>query len=101
KDASKEYLDSSRNWYIYLKGEYRDYLLEEDIRNHNFYIEGLLAEYEELGIDYCLLITIYDPEETVDVYGAVLNELDAQVFSYEELTIEDEIVIESDTTLDT
>ncbi|MHC0551410.1 S8 family serine peptidase [Salinicoccus sp. CNSTN-B1] len=96
KDSNQKYLESNRKWFVYLKGEYRDYITKEKDRELKDYIEnGTDIEFERLGIEYCLVISIYDPEKETNVYGSVVNELNNLGFNYEQITIENEVIIES------
>ncbi|MEG0293760.1 S8 family peptidase [Enterococcus sp.] len=96
-DANKKYLDSNRKWFVYLKGEYRDYIEKEQKRTYEEYIKGNIdvEEYEELGIEFCLLITIYDPDQNVDVYHSVVSELNTHAFQYEEVDISTHIDVQN------
>lgn len=99
--ANQKYLDSTRKWYIHLKGEYRDYITKENERERSEYVtEQIDREFEELGIDYCMLVSIYDPSKEKNIYDSVINELDILGFNYEQVSIENEVTIESDTSAD-
>lgn len=92
----KKYLDSNRKWYIHLKGEYRDYILKERDRAYEKYNKGEIEEFNELSIEYCLLVSIYDPTNQKNVYGSVINELDRLGFYYQELSIDGEVNVDTE-----
>lgn len=75
-ESNKRFIESDRNWYLYLKGEYRDYILKESDR-----------EVKTLETEFCVFITIYDPEEKENIYNSTLNRLDINGFVHEELSL--------------
>ncbi|NGX76105.1 S8 family peptidase [Staphylococcus sciuri] len=85
KESQKKFLDSDRSWFVYLKGEYRNYIIKESEREHS-----------ELGIDFCAIITIYDPDNKENVYDFTIKELENQGFNYNSINLENEILIEND-----
>lgn len=87
RDANEKYLSSDRNWYLFLEGQYRDFATK--------YYQMANQTPE---IDYCLIISIIDPEKTKDVYSEAIRTLDKYNFIHE--TIESEIEIHVDGRMD-
>ena len=87
RDANEKYLSSDRNWYLFLEGQYRDFATKY------YQIANQTPE-----INYCLVISIIDPEKNKDVYSETIRTLDKHNFIHE--TIESEIDIHVDGRLD-
>ncbi|MBC1466006.1 S8 family serine peptidase [Listeria welshimeri] len=75
-------LSSNRNWYLYLEGQYRDFIIKKAKKSK-----------EILSMDYCAIITISDPDRKTNVFGGTLQELSANNFSYNSMEVTNEITI--------
>lgn len=87
RDANEKYLSSDRNWYLFLEGQYRD-----------FATKYYQMTNQTPNVEYCLIISIIDPEKNKDVYSETIRTLDKHNFIHE--TIESEIDIYVDGRLD-
>lgn len=80
-DANKQYITKNKNWYLMLKGLYRSFS------------EQKTAQIGKLQQDFCLLITIKDPTETLNVYNETVQKLDAFQFWHSNINISSQISI--------
>jgi len=78
-----KHLDADRNWYLYLKGIYRDNVE---------YLADITGE--ELSQEFCLIITIKDPSKTVNVYDGVAQKLDEFNFWNKNIQVKTDVKIE-------
>ncbi|EAD3954601.1 subtilase, partial [Listeria monocytogenes] len=76
-DANEKYLSFERNWYLFLEGQYRDFVTKYSKKNS-----------ETLSIDYCLIISIIDPTNEKDVYSETIRSLDKYNFIHESIKTE-------------
>lgn len=84
-EANKKFIEGDRNWYLYLKSEYRDYILKESDR-----------ELKMLETEFCVLITIYDPEQKENIYNSTINKLNINGFVHEELSLNADLEIDAE-----
>lgn len=56
----KKYLSKNRKWYLKISGLFRNFI-EQDARTRNY----------QLSQEYCLFLTIRDPQEKAPVYDEV------------------------------
>jgi hypothetical protein len=85
KDSiQRKHLTSDKKWFLYLEGQYRDFIYQEFNQDDN-----------QLSMDYVLAITILDPTKTKDVYNGTIRELDYHNFEYDTIDIDNQIDIES------
>ncbi|WP_430536091.1 S8 family peptidase [Listeria rocourtiae] len=80
--VSEESLDHSKSWFLYLEGQYRDFILKKYDR-----------ESKVLSMDYCVVITISDPDYKEDVYMGTIRELESNNFVYDDIEISSNIDI--------
>ena len=83
RDANEKYLSSDRKWYLFLEGQYRDFATK-------YYKEAERIP----SIDYCLIISIIDPEKNKDVYSETIRTLDKYNFIHENIVTEIDIHID-------
>ncbi|MHC5268599.1 S8 family peptidase [Enterococcus sp. LJL98] len=74
RDANEKYLSAERNWYLFLEGQYRDFVTKHYQNNG-----------ENLSTDYCLIISIIDPSKEKDVYSETIRRLDKHHFIHENI----------------
>ncbi|MFD0051455.1 S8 family peptidase [Actinomycetes bacterium NPDC127524] len=87
KDSiQRKHLTSDKKWFLYLEGQYRDFIYQENDKNDS-----------ELSMDYVLAITILDPSKTKDVYNETIRELDYHNFEYNTIDIDNHVDIASET----
>lgn len=75
-------LSSNRKWGLRIKGLYRDHIETTSAYN------GI-----QLSQEYCLIITIKDPDETVQVYNETIQAMDIGAFIHQNINIRDNINI--------
>lgn len=86
KDSiQKKNLTDDKKWFLYLEGQYRDFIYQEFNQDDS-----------QLSMDYVLAITILDPTNTKDVYNETIRELENHNFQYESIDIENHIDIDVD-----
>ncbi|MBU5362562.1 S8 family peptidase [Enterococcus raffinosus] len=83
RPANEELLNSDRNWFLFLEGQYRDFVTK--------YYQAI---NKVPSIDYCLIISIIDPEEALDVYTDTIRSLDQYNFVHENIISEVDIHID-------
>lgn len=74
-------LIEDRKWFLYMAPEFRNPILEE-------------LPVDKLTMEYCLLITIEDPEKSFNVHDGVIRSLDENNFNYNDLGIKQDIDID-------
>lgn len=77
-----EYLAEDRQWFLYLKGVYREYV--ERMSQINAY---------PLSQEFCLIITIRDPEDNENVYDEVTQKLDEYNFWHSNIKLSTDVNI--------
>ncbi len=81
--ANKEkILTNNRKWGLRIKGLYRDYIETNSVYNDI-----------QLSQEYCLIITIKDPDKNVQVYNETIQAMDIRNFVHENINIRDKINI--------
>ncbi|MCK9330770.1 MAG: S8 family peptidase [Candidatus Cloacimonetes bacterium] len=84
-ETNKEkYLKSTRKWYLYLKGIYRDNLTYKSEQTG-----------EVLSQDFTLIITISDPDKIQPVYDSLLQKLDEYNFVSNAINIKTNVKVEN------
>lgn len=82
----QRYLGSNRKWYLKVEGLYRDFI-EQDARTRNY----------QLSQEYCLLLTIRDPEGKAPVYDEVVQQLEYRNFVHHNIHLRNVVAIEGST----
>ena len=80
----QRYLGSSRKWYLKVEGLYRDFI-EQDARVRNY----------QLSQEYCLLLTIRDPNGKAPVYDEVVQQLEYRNFVHHNIHIRNVVSVDS------
>ena len=84
--SNKErYLINGRRWYLKVEGLYRDFI-EQHAQEHDY----------QLSQEYCLLLTIRDPNGKAPVYDEVLQQLDYKNFIHHNINLRNIITIDED-----
>jgi len=78
----EKWLPSSRKWYLKVDGLYRDFIEKEAVRE-NF----------QLSQEYCLILTIRDPERTAPVYDEVTQQLTNRNFMHHDILVRNTIQV--------
>lgn len=84
--ANREALISDdRKWYLKIEPLFRDFTEKQS------------QVYEtELGMDYCVIITIKDSTQTKDIYSSVVQELDYYNFIHRDIKVEQHIQVHNE-----
>ena len=83
-NANKQhYLQGNRKWYLKLEGLYRDFIEQDAI-----------AKNYQLSQEFCLLITIKDPNKKTNVYDEVSQPLDYNNFVHYNIPVTNTVTIE-------
>lgn len=85
RPAAEKHLDSDKRWYLFLEGQYRDFIQKK--------LESL---DERASMDYCLLITITDSESSIDVHQGTIQSLETNNFNYNEISTQVEVQVDTD-----
>ncbi|MCM1257615.1 MAG: S8 family peptidase [Roseburia sp.] len=72
----KKYLGKNRKWYLQINGLFRDFI-EQDASARNY----------QLSQEYCLLLTIRDPQGKAPVYNEVSQQLDYKNFVHHNIKL--------------
>lgn len=80
--VSKKSLKKNRLWFLHLEGRYRDFIVNKAKKKN-----------EILSMDYCVIITISDPEKKVNVYNGTIQELAINNFEYSNIEVDNEVSI--------
>lgn len=83
--TNEKYITEDKKWYLFLEGQYRNFVQDK--------YDGL---EKGLAMEYCLLISITDPEEDVDVYTGIVQSLEENNFVYNEVQVGANIQVEHD-----
>lgn len=78
----EKYLTSDKNWFLYLDGTYRNYS-ELKSQMQNF----------ELSQEFCLIITLRDPEGNTNVYDGVTQKLNEFNFWHSTIKVNTNVVV--------
>jgi hypothetical protein len=82
-DTNREkYLTADKHWFLYLDGVYRNFSELKAI-NNNY----------ELSQEFCLIITLRDPEGKADVYNGVTQKLDEYNFWHSNIKVDTNVVV--------
>jgi hypothetical protein len=79
----QKYLTKDKNWYLTIKGLFRDHIEERAMRD---------GEY--LSQEFCLLVTIKDPSGTKPIYNEVNQKLNEYNFWNNNIKLQTELEIE-------
>jgi len=71
-----KYLTNDRKWYLKIEGLYRDFI-EHDAQEHDY----------QLSQEYCLLLTIRDPNGKAPVYDQVSQQLTQRNFLHRNISL--------------
>jgi hypothetical protein len=80
-EANKQYITANKNWYLKLEGLYRSFSEQKEIH------------IGKLHQEFCLLITIRDPTETLNVYNETIQKLDAFQFWHNNINLSSKIYL--------
>ena len=84
--SNKErHLINDRRWYLKIEGLYRDFI-EQHAQEHDY----------QLSQEYCLLLTIRDPNGKAPVYDEVLQQLEYKNFIHHNINLRNVITIDRD-----
>lgn len=75
-------LGENRNWYLNIEGMYRNFI-EKKAERESF----------ELSQEFCLIVTIKDPNKTINVYDKVTQKLDEFNFTHNNIKLATDIDI--------
>ena len=78
----EQLLKDNRLWYLKIKGVYRDYIEQQ-----------ALAYDETLGQEFCMIITIRDPQKKEHVYDGIAQKLDEYNFWHNNIRLRENISI--------
>lgn len=81
----KKYLSKNRKWYLKISGLFRNFI-EQDARTRNY----------QLSQEYCLFLTIRDPQEKAPVYDEVSQQLDYRNFVHHNIQLRNIITIDEE-----
>ncbi len=84
-EANKKHINNDKHWFLYLNSQYRDYILKENMR-----------EKKELETEFCVFITIYDPDQKENIYNRTIHQLESNGFVYDEVSLNTEVEIDVD-----
>ena len=79
------YLRGNRKWYLKIEGLFRDFI-EQDARTRNY----------QLSQEYCLLLTIRDPNGKAPVYDEVTQQLDYKNFLHHNIQLRNVITVDEE-----
>lgn len=71
-----KYLPAHRKWYLKIEGLYRDFIEKEAVKK-DF----------QLSQEYCMILTIRDPERTASVYDEVTQQLTTRNFVHHDVRV--------------
>ena len=71
-----KWLPSTRKWYLKIEGLYRDFIEKEAVKK-DF----------QLSQEYCMILTIRDPEHTAPVYDEVTQQLTNRNFIHHDVRV--------------
>jgi uncharacterized protein YqkB len=80
-DGNKKYITANKNWYLKLEGLYRRYT------------ELKAVNTVKPQQEFCLIITIKDPTEKLNVYNETIQKLDALNFWHNSLNISSRVSV--------
>lgn len=83
-DKNREkYLTSDKKWFLYLDGTYRNY---SELKSQ--------AQNFELSQEFCLIITLRDPEGNLNVYDGVTQKLNEYNFWHSNIKVNTNVVVD-------
>lgn len=81
----KKYLSKNRKWYLQINGLFRDFI-EQDALARNY----------QLSQEYCLFLTIRDPQGKAPVYDEVSQQLDYRNFVHHNIRLRNIITVDEE-----
>jgi len=82
-DGNKiKYVTANKKWYLKLSGLYR-----------NFSEQQALHSNRQISQDFCLLLTIKDPTESLNVYDETIQNLDARQFWHNSISLYSQVKV--------
>lgn len=81
----KRFLKSDRKWYLQIKGLYRNFI-EQDAKERNY----------QLSQEYCLLLTIKDPNGKAHVYDEISAQLSNKNFIHYDIKLRNDVHLKYD-----
>ena len=81
----ERHLCNDRRWYLKIEGLYRDFI-EQHAQEHDY----------QLSQEYCMLLTIRDPNGKAPVYDEVLQQLEHKNFVHHNINLRNVITIAED-----
>lgn len=78
----EKYLTADKHWFLYMDGVFRNFS-EQKAAIYNY----------ELSQEFCLIITLRDPEGKADVYNGVTQKLDEYNFWHSNIKLDTNIVV--------
>lgn len=81
----RNFVTNDKKWFLFINGLFRDHL-EQKARH----------ESRNLNQEFCLIITIRDPEGKANVYDDVTQQLDANNFWHSNIKIDSEVSVSLD-----
>lgn len=78
----EKFLTSDKHWFLYMDGVYRNFS-EQKAAMNNY----------ELSQEFCLVITLRDPDGKADVYNGVTQKLDEYNFWHSNIKLDTNIVV--------
>ena len=79
----QRHLNGNRKWYLKVEGLYRDFI-EQDAKIRNY----------QLSQEYCLLLTIRDPNGEAPVYDQVIQQLETKNFIHHDIHVRNVVSVE-------
>jgi len=82
----RNYATANKKWYLKLSGLYRNFSEQQALHS------------KQLSQDFCLIITIKDPTETLRVYDETMKKLDAYHFWHSSINLHSQVKINTNFT---
>ena len=83
----QRHLGGHRKWYLKIEGLYRDFI-EQDAKIRNY----------QLSQEYCLLLTIRDPNGKAPVYDQVVQQMESKNFLHHDIHVRNVVSIDGSAT---
>lgn len=81
----KRYLSGDRKWYLKIEGLYRDFI-EQDASTRNY----------QLSQEYCLFLTIRDPNGKAPVYDEIAQQLEYKNFVHHNIQLRNVVEVDEE-----
>lgn len=82
---SRNYIGEERNWFLYLEGQYRDFIYKK-----------VRSDDSKLSMDFVLLITIADADDEEDLHTEATQLLEHYGFNYNYIEVDETIHLQVD-----